>query len=561
MLQFLCLLSFATQLWAHQSSLTPSGKEIYWPNPDVALKINTNTTDMPSNVARTIISDSIREWNVGSTAKLTAAESSNNEIKFVSSFPYGSAVIGVTEISYNTSGAIQRASILLNNQHYKFQAEPAIGRIFLGDVVTHELGHLMGLSHSEVLNASMFYSSFSGQSTISADDKSGLRNKYDLQSGVIQGYVKGGNSVGVLGAHVQAISRTTGEAIGAISGEDGFFRIGGLDLNDSYYLYTSPIRNPNSLPSYFSNTQTKFCPGTYVGSFFSACGRENDGYPTTLTLTERNSVIDVGTVSIACSLKTDPLYDFSKLQTNFAPVTILNYSRDQLSEKAFVGWFRSATSTWSPSDVLKIDLSDMAVGHSGQKYLRVLMVSYPFGNPLEYEMRIKRNGVLVSSATRNLLYSPRTKTYSTDFYTDLPLSTNPVENKFEVMLSSKKLDVIAETFPSYIQFFSERHLPYLMISSVMETSNQGLRPVLEDEVKWSDNEACLDAPFTYAVSKSASSGSEASSDSEAPAAVGCGSIGNPPTGGGPSQGLFIVTLGFLIGLVGSGLTRTKKFLS
>ncbi len=561
MLHLLYILFFVGKALAHQSSLTPSGKEIYWVTPEVPVKIQTNTSDMPSTMAREIILNSMREWSQHSTAKLMATENSNNEIKFLSSFPYGSAVIGVTEISYNTSGAIQRASILLNNQHYKFRPAPVTGGIFLGDVVTHELGHLMGLSHSEVLNASMFYSSFSGQSSLAADDRSGIKNKYDSDGGVIQGYVKGGNSVGILGAHIQAISRSTGEAVGSISDENGFFKIGGLELNDSYYLYTSPIKNSNSLPSYFSNMQAKFCPGAYVGTFFSSCGRQNDGNPSTLTLTDLNSVLDVGTVSIGCSLKTNLNYDYAKLQANFTPITIFDQSREQRFEKAFVGWFRNATSAWSSSDILKVDLSGMNLNNGPQKFLRLLLVSYPFGNPLEYEMKIRRNGVLVSTATRNLLYSPQTKTYVTDFYTDLSLSSNPAENNFEVMIRSKKLDVIAETFPSYIQFFSEKHLPYLLISSVMESTTQGLRPLLEDEVNWSDNEACLDAPYTYAVSKTRTSDLSSPVDSQAPQAVGCGTIGTPPSGGGPGSSLSLIILGFLMSLSASAVRKRKNFLS
>jgi hypothetical protein len=94
----------------------------------------------------------------------------------------------------------------------------------------------------------------------------------------------------------------------------------------------------------------------------------------------------------------------------------------------------------------------------------------------------------------------------------------------------------------------------------MESSAQGLSPVLEDEVKWSDNEACLDAPFTYAVSKSTSNETSTSNEPEAPEVAGCGTIGSPPSGGaGPSIGM--MTLGFLLSLMASSLMKRKKFLS
>jgi predicted Zn-dependent protease len=240
--------------------MTPSGAELFWANPNVPVKISTNTTDLSAVQTVNIISDSMNQWNQNSPAQILNSSSSTNKIEFVSDFPYGSAVLGLTELSYNSNGAIQKASILLNDD-YTFKANPGLygaGEVYLGDVVTHEIGHLFGLSHSEVLNSSMFYSSYSGQSSLSSDDKSGIRAKYGQNYGTITGFVKGGSSIGVLGVHVQAISRKTGESIGAISDETGSFVVSGLDLNDTYYIYTSPIKNPNSLPGYFANVQNEF---------------------------------------------------------------------------------------------------------------------------------------------------------------------------------------------------------------------------------------------------------------------------------------------------------------
>ena len=391
--------------FAFQSSLSSTGAELLWSNPNVPLVIQTNTSDMSSTTARNIILNSINEWNSVSSARVNSVSSATNEIRFVSQFPYGSAVVGITELTFGNSGSIQKASILLNDDYY-FQSTPGLypaGQIFLGDVVTHELGHLFGLSHSEVLNSSMFYSAFSGQSTISSDDKGGIRTKYS-NVGSISGYVKGGNSIGVLGVHIQAISRKTGEATGAISDENGVFRIAGLELNDTYYLYTSPTKNPNSLPGYFANIQNKFCPGSYVGSFYSACGTEHDGKPAGITLTDNIPSVDAGTITISCSLRADQNYNFQKVQSSFNPITIYDYGRDGDVEKSFVGWFRkTANSVWSAPDLLKIDLSDYEVSGS-PKYLQISLVSYPFGSQLEYEMTVKQNGALVSEDSRSKSY-------------------------------------------------------------------------------------------------------------------------------------------------------------
>lgn len=564
---FLLLLILSLPAFAYQSSLTPTDNELYWASPVVPMAIQNDTSDMSSATMRSIIQSSMNEWNQSSSARVNTVSSSNNGIKFVSNFPFGSAVIGVTEISFNNNGSISKASISLNDDYY-FQSTPGMypaGQVYLGDVVTHELGHMFGLSHSEVLNSTMFYASFSGQSTVSSDDKAGIRSKYG-SAGSIYGYVKGGNSVGVLGAHVQAVSRNTGDAIGAITDENGYFKIEGLDLNDTYYLYTSPVKNSDSLPGYFANTQDNFCPGSYVGSLFSSCGRENDGKPSPITLTETYSDIDVGTISINCGLRSDQDYDFQKLQTSFQPITILDYAIEQRTEKAFVGWFRKTASTaWSNYDVFKIDLSGFPVSGTA-KYLKIALASYPFGSLLEYEMTVKNNGALVSSASKGITYSAVTETYNTDFYSYLPLSTSASQNVFEVSIRSRKLSTsfASQTFPSFQQFTSDQHMPYMIVASVYENTPSGLLALNDTQANWSDNEACLDAPFTYAVSKTKETSKPASStedqDQTVAGSAGCGTI-EPPRNG-PGSSLPLMTMGFLLVLIASSLRKSRKnFLS
>ena len=565
MLTSIILLLLPFSLLAHQSSLTTSGKELFWAIPNIPLTISNSTTDLTSAEVYSIISNSMNEWNQSSVTKLSYSQSSTNEIKFVRAYPLGSAVLGTTEISYNSSGAIQKASILLNDD-YHFQSTPGFyptGQVYLGDVVVHELGHLFGLSHSEVLNSSMFYSSFSGQSSLASDDRGGIRNKYSTQFGSITGHVRGGNSIGVLGVHVQAISRLNGESTGAISDENGYFKIGGLDLNDTYYIYTSPVKNPDSLPNYFSNSQNQFCPSSYVGSFFSSCGRENDGKPLPLTLSQEHPSLDVGTVSINCNLHSDEEYDYQKLQTHFLPLTIFDYSKELRSEKAFVGWFRTMnTNTWSQDDLFKIDLTGLEDLTGTSKYLRVVFVSYPFGGPLEYEMKIKRTGQSASTI-KNISYSSITETYNPDFYVDLPLGNDPSQNLFEVSVRAKKLSssYAAQTFPSYMKFTSDQHQPYLIISSILETSVSGLSAILDSKANLSDNAACLDAAFTFAVKKTAGSDEVSNLNTDqSVAAASCGTIDPPSSGPGPSLTQFVS--GFLlIYLASSLMKRRKKFLS
>jgi hypothetical protein len=565
-MQFLLtLVLFLSSVWAHQSSLTSSGTKIYWPNPNIPLSIQTNSSDLSSSQSQSVILNSMSEWNNSSAAKLIFSAGSSNQIRFQGNFPYGSAVVGVTEVSYNNNGAIQSATVFLNDD-YTFRGSPGIypaGQLFLGDVVTHELGHLLGLAHSEVLSSSMFYATFSGQSTVSSDDKAGLRYKYNSSFGSIYGYVKGGNQIGILGAHVQAISRSSGEVIGAVSDEDGYFVIGGLDLDDTYYLYISPTKNVDSLPGYFANVQKNFCPGNYVGSFFSACGRENDGRPTGINLTTVNPHADVGTVSIHCSLKTDENYDEQKLQTSFSPLDIYNFEIDQRYEKAFVGWFRKTTSTaWSAADLLTVNLTHFNELSGNPKYVKFSLISFPFGSQIEYEIDLKKNGIALGSPVRPLAYSGVSGTYSTDYSTYIPLDSIAGNNIFEVGIRSKRLSssIVAQTFPASSVFSTDQYLPYLLVTSLYELRSGNYVPLLDNQVNLSDNASCLDAPFAYSISKAESdSGSSASTDQVAPVA-GCGTIEPPSSGPGPTGPLFM--LGFLLTIIAGTWFKSRKiFLS
>jgi hypothetical protein len=375
--------------------------------------------------------------------------------------------------------------------------------------------------------------------------------------------VKGGSSIGVLGVHVQAISRKSGESIGAISDESGSFVIGGLDLNDTYYIYTSPTKNPNSLPSYFANAQNEFCPGSYVGSFFSPCGREFDGKPTPINLTQETSTIDVGTITINCALRSDQDYSYQKLQSNFTPITIFDYALENRHEMSFVGWFRKTTSsTWSSADVFKVDLSSFNVTGAVKK-IKFDLIAFPFGTQREFQMSVYQNGNASPLATKTLSFIPLTQTYTNDMSVTLPLAYAITENIFEIHIKSKRLgsSIVAMTFPSAFDFSNDSYLPYLVNVSLMENVNSNLSPIIDTEPVLSDNESCLDAPFTYAISKTEPQESPATiGEDQTVAAASCGSI-DPPQNG-PGQSMPIMAIGFfLLVILTNSLKGRKKFLS
>lgn len=553
------LLLITSHAWANQSSVTTSGKKLRWEVSQIPIMVQPNTTDLPSGTISALVSQSMNEWNSTGAINLQASSASNNSISFLQDFSrYGSSVIGLTEVSYGPSGSIQQAQVYLNDS-FQFVSTPSVAgalQVFLGDVVTHELGHLLGLAHSEVLNSSMFYSNFQGQSTLGSDDRAGIRAKYSSGFGKISGFMKGGKSIGVLGVHVQAFSRKTGESIGAVTNETGFFEIEGLDLNDTYYLYSSPLKNQQSLPGYYSNTQTQFCPASYVGSFYQSCGKDNEGLPSAINLTSMRHQVFLPSVTINCNLKAQDEYSYQKLQDTFSPLTIFEYDLTAPKhEQSFVGFFPTPTSEdWMKEETLKIDLAQFPASQVSGKRLKIKLLAQAFGNLLEYDMRFERNGFEIQSARRSISQTS-VGTYNIDLSQDFALSSNANENIFTIILRARRLPqfFVNRTYPSSELFTTTKSLPHLIVASIETASG----PILDTQSLLSDNESCLDAPFTYAVKGTSELAEAKSSSSSDTSIASCGTI-EPPEGGSGGSSIALLALGFIFAQL---ISRTKKFLS
>ena len=178
------------------------------------------------------------------------------------------------------------------------QAVPLTPKAYdLESVVTHELGHLLGFSHSAVWGAMMFPfapapGTISGtrptttqpDAPLGDDDRAGLRVLYTnpadtLHQGSISGRIIPANPlalpafppgvIGVFGAHVVAVDNSTGSVIGATLGGwscappgpaqfDGTYQIAGLPIGASYTVYAEAL-NGAAGPSRFSNAISSLC--------------------------------------------------------------------------------------------------------------------------------------------------------------------------------------------------------------------------------------------------------------------------------------------------------------
>jgi hypothetical protein len=198
-------------------------------------------------------------------------------------------ILGLTQVWYNSNtGQILETDIVLNDVDFHFTTDPTdtsgygspsapagkpggIPNVFIENVVTHELGHALGLSHAGGLQSTMLFMESPDQAHLSCDEQVGIHALYpsarDAQSGGIKGKVVTSSGAGVFGAHVVAISRTRGTALAAaMTDPSGNYSLNALEPG-TYYLMAEPYyAGPQTLPSYYSRINAAICPS---GALFS----------------------------------------------------------------------------------------------------------------------------------------------------------------------------------------------------------------------------------------------------------------------------------------------------
>jgi Matrixin len=167
----------------------------------------------------------------------------------------------------------------------------------LESILTHELGHTLGFSHSAVWSAMMFPfapapGTFTGlrpttlqpDAPLADDDRTGLRVLYhdpndSLYVGSIQGHIVPANPMslpaaplgvtGIFGAHVVAVDGTSGSVVaGSLGGWscnapgpvefDGSYKIEALAVGHGYKIYAEPLNGAVS-PSEVTNALVTLC--------------------------------------------------------------------------------------------------------------------------------------------------------------------------------------------------------------------------------------------------------------------------------------------------------------
>jgi predicted Zn-dependent protease len=186
------------------------------------------------------------------TSLLTIASAPENLASFAGE---ANELAGRTRVFFTKRGFLSEADIALN-PHQQFSTDGSAETFDLQATVTHEIGHLLGLSHTDVLGATMHpqqgkngiygLPAFAPR-TLSDDDRAGIRMIYGAKSdavdccGTIAGTLSTGKGKPLTNLIVWAENEADGRLIATSkTNESGMFNLGGLPYG-KYKVFAQSI--------------------------------------------------------------------------------------------------------------------------------------------------------------------------------------------------------------------------------------------------------------------------------------------------------------------------------
>lgn len=589
------LLFLINNAFAYVATRTEYNQKLAWDSRSSALDIyidptpmGGNTSSLTENSVKEIITSVMESWQPYSPYQLDYSFTyslpplaTSRSIRFTEDSSYfGSGVLAVTSVSHSAStGKIYSADILINGSMTNpniFTADKNVSGgyyAYLGDVLTHEMGHFLGLGHSEVFGASMIFSVFKGQHIPHTDDISGLNSLYSHinNGGSITGTIITGSSIPVFGAQVQAISYKTGKAVaGVFSESDGSFSIDELPIDDSYLIYVLPARSVDNLPIFYQSIETRYCSSkSFVPSFFTKCGGASKGKPQVIAVSNKEEV-SVGSITIRCDEGMDPLYLRGKAKQEKVTIQeMTSYNKSKGMGATYVGYFSKAevsSGLTGGGDKLEVDLSGYTVDQVSTYYLNIKLISKEIGSAIGlYANLYDSDGTLIQTA--DIGYGSFGQR-ETDLEFNVDLSTDPSKNIFTLHVFPRSLTSteLNEIFANYTEM-TNSNSTYLILTSLKAYENgKYITYGLKDSSPYEDNYYCTEGEATTtarpnAITSTLAADPGSNSDLQSANAMSCGTI-DIDSDGGPGGGMMSFTLGaMLIFLIGYANRKSNDFLS
>jgi uncharacterized protein (TIGR03437 family) len=176
------------------------------------------------------------------------------------------------------NGEIIDASLVFNGNQFQWAVDGRGGAVDVAEVATHEIGHIIGISHSPIGGATMFPRSGIGRirgRSLESDDGIAVSVIYPASgfassTGVIRGRVVDNSGAAIFGAHVAAVDVNGVVIAGAISQPDGGYSIQGLPPGN-YIVYAEPLDPVSN--GYFSRSDLTQFYNNVNGDFQTSADR------------------------------------------------------------------------------------------------------------------------------------------------------------------------------------------------------------------------------------------------------------------------------------------------
>src|SRR5438093_563110 len=217
----------------------------------------------------------------GTTTAGIVGHDGMNVVTFTdTSAPLGSSTISATFSFFRTENGqtmFDEADIAFNPA-LDFSTSGETNKFDIQSVLTHEIGHLLGLDHSALVSSVMVpfgVSSQLDQRTLAYDDIAGIMEIYGTASGTgqIRGTIEA-DGTPVFGAHVVAVNSDGTPIVSTLSQRDGSYILRFLPP-DTYGVYAESLDGPvtrfnlgGGSNGFFSTIRTNFGT-TYFGNVSS----------------------------------------------------------------------------------------------------------------------------------------------------------------------------------------------------------------------------------------------------------------------------------------------------
>lgn len=192
---------------------TPNGAHVHWAEEKVSFVLNeAGDTSLAFDRVRDAVQQSFAAWSGqqgsalmlqygGETADAEVGyrrggENTNLVVWEEQDWPYDSSVMAMTLTTFSVrSGALVDADIVVNGVNFKWATDGRADHHDVANALTHEVGHFIGLDHSDAEGATMFASAPLGELAkrdLHEDDLAGLRALYGNGESSLAGAEKPG---------------------------------------------------------------------------------------------------------------------------------------------------------------------------------------------------------------------------------------------------------------------------------------------------------------------------------------------------------------------------------